>query len=166
MARGDLTDAQWERLSRHLPPENDPHKRGNRYKDHRTVINGILWVDRAGAPWPGALWALPERYGPWQTCYDRFRCWQRDGTWQRLLQALQQEADSGRLPGQEVDWQGCAADSTSIKAHPHAAGLGVIVRPRNAEKKRVRTVRAVRVRRARKPELTATANASVAAAEA
>src|SRR5215203_7560352 len=34
-----------------------------------------------GAPWRD----LPERYGPWQTCYDRFSRWRRDGTWDRLL---------------------------------------------------------------------------------
>ncbi len=46
----------------------------------------------------------------------------KNGLWQRILEALQGEADSGRLPGQEVQWEGCAADSTSIKVHPHAAG--------------------------------------------
>jgi transposase len=45
------------------------------------VINGILWKLRTGAPWRD----LPERYGPWQTCYDRFIRWRRDGTWDRLL---------------------------------------------------------------------------------
>ena len=94
MARGDLTDAQWERLQPHLPLEDDPRKRGNRYRDHRTIVNGILWIDRTGAPWRD----LPESYGPWQTCYHRFRSWQRDGTWQRLWQALQQEPTQVAYP--------------------------------------------------------------------
>ena len=118
MARGDLSDAAWQRIAPLLPPENDPRKRGGRYKEHRIVINGILWILRTGAPWRD----LPERYGPHQTCYDRLARWQRNGLWQQVLQALQGEADSGHLPGQEVDWEGCAADSTSIKVHPHAAG--------------------------------------------
>jgi transposase len=140
MARGGLSDAQWERLCPLLPLTDDPTKRGNRYKDHRVVINGILWVPRTGAPWRD----LPERYGPWQTCYDRFRNWQRDGTWQQLFLASQRECDSGRLPGKEVDWEGCAVDSTSVKAHPHAAGVGVIVRERNSKKKHLRRQRRVR----------------------
>lgn len=41
MARGDLSDAQWGRLCPLLPLLDAPAKRGNRYKDHRTVINGI-----------------------------------------------------------------------------------------------------------------------------
>ena len=137
MARGDLSDAQWERLQPFLPQENDPTKRGNRYRDHRPIINGILWIVRTGAPWRD----LPERYGPWQTCYDRFRSWQKSGKWQQLLEAAQQECDSGRLPGKEVDWEGVSVDSTTIKAHPHAAGMGVIVRERDGKKKRLRQVR-------------------------
>lgn len=131
MARGELTDAQWKRLEPLLPPLDDPHKRGRRFTDHRRMINGMLWIDRTSAPWRD----LPERYGPWQSCYDRFRGWCKDGTWTRLMQALQRQADSGKLPGQEVVWEGCAVDSTTIKAHPHAAGMGRIVRP-GAQKKR------------------------------
>ena len=33
--------------------------------DDRRVINGIMWVLRSGAPWRD----LPERYGPYTTCY-------------------------------------------------------------------------------------------------
>ena len=113
MAHGDLTDAQWERLLPFLPPQRSG-RRGHPYKDHRTVINGILWVDRTGAPWAD----MPERYGPHQTCYDRLVRWQRSGLWQRLLQTLQAQADAQS----NVEWDGCAVDSTSIKAHPHAAG--------------------------------------------
>jgi transposase len=66
---------------------------------------------------------MPEqRYGPWPTCYDRLQRWQRDGTWQRVLQVLQGVVDAGRLPGQAVGWEGRALDNTSIKVHPHATG--------------------------------------------
>lgn len=41
--------------------------------------------------------------------------------------ASQQECDSGRLPGKEVNWEGCAVDSTSVKVHPHVAGMGIII---------------------------------------
>jgi transposase len=46
-----------------------------------TIVNAILLRLRTGAPWRD----LPSRYGPWQTCYDRFVRWRRDGTWERLL---------------------------------------------------------------------------------
>ena len=123
MARGDLTDTAWEKIAPYLPPERNG-KQGHPYNAHRDIINGILWITRTGAPWRD----LPERYGPWQTCYDRLARWQRSGLWQRVLQGLQGDADTGeakeagRLPGGKVEWGACAVDSTSIKAHPHAAG--------------------------------------------
>ena len=42
-------------------------KRGGRWRDHRQVLNGILFRVRTGLPWRD----LPERYGPWQTVYKR-----------------------------------------------------------------------------------------------
>src|SRR5690242_1961021 len=106
MSRGDLTEDQWERLKPHLPPEKTG-KRGGQFKDHRLVINGILWMDRTGAPWRD----LPERYGPWQTCHDRLTRWQKNGLWTYLLHVLQAQADRQS----NVEWEGCALDSTSIK---------------------------------------------------
>jgi transposase len=60
---------------------------------------------------------LPERYGPWQTCYERFLGWQADGTWGRLLADAQTKSDA---VGQ-VDWD-VVADATVVRAHQHAAG--------------------------------------------
>src|ERR671919_2241194 len=111
MARGDLTDAQYERL-RPLLPSSDG-KRGHPYEDHRKVINGILWRLRTGAPWRD----LPERYGPWQTCYDRFVRWRRDGTWDLLLAHAQTKNDAVG----EIEWE-VSVDDTVIRAHQHAAG--------------------------------------------
>jgi transposase len=112
MARGDLTDAQYERL-RPLLPSSDG-KPGRPYEDHRTVINGILWRMRTGAPWRD----LPDRYGPWQTCYDRLVSWRRTGVWEQILQTLQAEADAAG----QVDWEVVSLDSSVVRAHQHAAG--------------------------------------------
>ena len=49
MARDILTDQQWERLRVLLPPQKP--KTGRPAKDHRVVIDGILWILRTGAPW-------------------------------------------------------------------------------------------------------------------
>ena len=81
--------------------------------EHRAVINGILWKLRTGSPWRD----LPERYGPWQTCYDRFNRWRRDGTWDRLLAHAQTKNDALG----EVEWE-VSVDDTVIRAHQHAAG--------------------------------------------
>lgn len=124
MARGDLSDATWSKIEPLLP--DNAGKRGGRFKDHRQVINGILWIIRTGAPWRD----MPERYGPYQTCYDRFLRWQKNGVWQQILTAIQQQGDKAtRLPGEAVeiiaegiDWGSTAVDSTSVKVHPDAAG--------------------------------------------
>jgi transposase len=128
MARGDLSDQAWHKIQPLLPPERNG-KRGRPYKDHRSVINGILWIARTGAPWRD----LPERYGSCKTCHDRLAKWQKDGTWHKVLQALQGHTDACG----EVLWDDCAIDSTSVKAHPHAAGArraqakkGALARPR------------------------------------
>ncbi len=112
MGRGDLTDRQWAHLAPHLPPEQTG-KPGRPWCSHRRIIDGIRWVLRTGASWRD----LPERYGPWQTCYDRFVRWRRDGTWDRLLQTLQGEQEA---VGQ-IDWE-VSIDGSVVRAHQHAAG--------------------------------------------
>jgi transposase len=55
---------------------------------------------------------------PGQSVVSRFYRWRRAGIWQRLLAALQRQADAhGRL-----DWSTHFVDGTSIRAHQHAAG--------------------------------------------
>ncbi len=80
MARFDLTDAEFERLRPFLPDQHG--KAGRPRHDDRTVLNGILWVLRTGAPWRD----LPERYGPWTTVNSRSYRWRESGLWQRILE--------------------------------------------------------------------------------
>ena len=112
MKRHELTDRQWSRLVALLPPQRPRTGRPNH--DHRRIINGILWRLKTGVPWRD----LPERYGPWETVYSRFRRWQQAGIWDRVLAALQAEADAaGRL-----DWNLHFVAGTVVRAHQHAAG--------------------------------------------
>ena len=110
VGRGEVTDAAWSVLEPLLPRNG---RRGEQWRDHRQVLNGILWKLRTGAPWRD----LPERYGPWRTAYARFARWQRDGTWDRLLAHVQTKSDA--VGG--VVWE-VSVDSTVIRAHQHAAG--------------------------------------------
>src|SRR3954454_9789231 len=77
--RHELTDRQWEQIAPLLPPERPTTGRPNR--DHRTILNGIVWRLCTGVPWRD----LPERYGKWQTVYSRFRRWQAAGVWEWVL---------------------------------------------------------------------------------
>jgi transposase len=107
-----LTDRQWERLEPLLPPQRSGRGRPN--QDHRLVIDGILWRSRTGAPWR----ALPPEFGPWETSYSRLRRWQQAGIWHRILTALQEVADADGV----IDWTLHCLDSTTMRAHQHAAG--------------------------------------------
>jgi transposase len=109
----ELTDREFALIEPLLPPERSG-RRGHPYGSHRLVLEGIFWVLRTGAPWRD----VPERYGPWSTVYDRFRRWRDDGTWQRIVDALQAHA---RTLGR-VDFEFSALDSTVVRAHKHAAG--------------------------------------------
>ena len=120
--RHELTDEQFARLEPLLPPQKPATGKPN--KDHRTVLNGILFRLRTGVPWRD----LPERYGPWQTVYSRFRRWQRAGVWDRILAALLADGDARGV----LDWSLHFLDGTVIRAHPQAAGApkkGATTRP-------------------------------------
>jgi transposase len=108
--RHELTDSAWAVLEPLLPRTS----RGHPWRDHRQIINGILWVLATGTAWRDA----PERYGPWQTLYDRFVRWSRDGTWERLLSALLTEMQRRG----KIDWDLMCVDGTSIRALKAAAG--------------------------------------------
>ncbi|NEA40868.1 IS5 family transposase [Streptomyces sp. SID11385] len=110
MSRGDLTDAEWAVLGSLLPVSNN---RCGRWRDHRQVINGIIHRLGTGVQWR----ELPERFGPWKTVHKRHLRWSADGTCERLLHHLQAVADA--VSG--IDWD-INVDSTSIRAHQHAAG--------------------------------------------
>ncbi|MGW1762035.1 IS5 family transposase [Streptomyces mirabilis] len=115
--RGDLTATEWRRLEPLLPTGNN---RCGRWRDHPQVVKGILHRVRTGVQWSD----LPERYGPWKTVYERHRRWSADGTWERLLQQVQAQADAAG----GIDWD-VSVDSTSIRAHQHAAGARKVPPP-------------------------------------
>lgn len=88
-------------------------RRGRRWSDHRSVINGVLWRVRTGSPWRD----LPAGYGNWKTVYNRHRRWSADGTWEQILDELRAGADE-----QDAGEWRVGVDATVIRAHQHAAG--------------------------------------------
>jgi transposase len=108
--RHELTETEWARRQPLLPPR----KPGKPRKDDRLIIDAILWKLATGAPWRD----LPERYGPWQSVYTRFRRWTGAGVWDRLWAAVQRQADAAGA----LDWAVPCVDGTVVRAHQHAAG--------------------------------------------
>ena len=106
-----LSDDQFARIE-HLLPENG--QRGGQWKDHRLMIDGILWALADGGRWRN----LPAEFGPWQSVYDRFRNWTRRGLWDRILRHLQ----ARMMRDGEIDWGLFCIDGTVVRAHQSAAG--------------------------------------------
>jgi putative transposase len=80
----DLTDAEWEIIEPVLPVP----KGSGRPRKHslRTLVNSVFYLVRSGCAWR----LLPKDMPPWKTLYHYFRCWRRDGTWERLHTALRE----------------------------------------------------------------------------
>ncbi|MGY3064485.1 transposase [Streptomyces sp. TE3672] len=109
--RDALTDEQWALIDPLTPSSG----RGGQWRDHRQVVDGILWQLPTGAPWHD----VPERYGPWKTLHERLRRWTADGTWHRVLEHVQTgQEDAGR-----IDWV-FSIDSSVVRAHQHARSAG------------------------------------------
>jgi putative transposase len=112
----DLTDAQWA-LAAPLIPAARPGGRP-RTADVREVLNGVLYLDREGCTWR----ALPHDLPPWRTCYNYFRQWADEGTWDALLWALRRDA---RLKaGRKATPSACCVDSQSVKTAGGGAEVG------------------------------------------
>ena len=108
--RYEVTDEAFERIEPLLPKQ----KPGGRWNEHRVVLNGMFWILNSGAQWRD----MPERYGKWQTVYDRYRRWTREGLFDRILQRLHLELDDdGR-----IDWDVFDVDGSNVRAHQSAAG--------------------------------------------
>jgi len=109
MASGDLTDEQWLVVNKILPPDRiRADRRGRPWSDRRTVLNGILWILRTGAPWHD----LPTRYGAYQTVHRRFQGWVRAGVIEQVLLAVAQHLqEAGGL-----DLKECFVDGTFVPA--------------------------------------------------
>src|SRR5262245_47426157 len=85
-----------------------PNKpRGVPRVNDRRVLNGIFWVLRSGAPWRD----LPQGFGPYTTCYNRFVRWRRAGVWARIMDALAAAHD---VAVQMID-------TSIVRVHQHAA---------------------------------------------
>ena len=101
--RYELTDHEWTAIRPMLP--NKP--RGVPRVNDRRVLNGIFWVLRSGAPWRD----LPDDFGPYTTCYNRFVRWRRAGVWGSIMDALAKAHDASVQ----------MIDTSIFRVHQHGA---------------------------------------------
>lgn len=104
--RHELTDQQWQQIKPYLPGQRcDP---GQTAKDNRLFVDAVLWIAKTGAPWRD----LPERFGHWNSAFQRYNRWCKRGVWEHLFEVL----------GGDPDLEHLLLDSTIVRAHQHAAG--------------------------------------------
>lgn len=113
MRRYELNDEQWDLIADLFPPQRG---NGRPWRNHRSMVKGMLWILKLGPPWHH----LPERYGPWQTAYNRLNGWRKDGRFDAILERLEMRLDAqGR-----IDWDLWLVDGSSVRAHQSVAGGG------------------------------------------
>ncbi len=112
--RYELPSQHWERIAPFFPHPTHHGGRGRPWEDHHRLLNGILWRLHTGAPWRD----IPERYGPWETVYSRFRRWRQDGTLAKILTHLLEDLERRGQLGHEL-W---LVDATVIRASRAASG--------------------------------------------
>jgi transposase len=101
--RYELTDHEWTAIKPMLP--NKP--RGVARVNDRRILNGIFWVLRSGAPWRD----LPQSFGPYTTCYNRFVRWRRAGVWGKIMNVLAGAHDAAVQ----------MIDTSIVRVHQHGA---------------------------------------------
>jgi transposase len=110
--RHRLTDEQWELVKPLIP--HKVARTGRPPKDPRLMLDGIFWILIAGTPWRD----LHECFGPWQTVYDHFSRWRREGIFAEVVEALQVKLDQRGL----INWELWNVDGASVRAARAAAG--------------------------------------------
>lgn len=109
-----LTDEQWAVVE---PLVSRPRARtGRPPRDARILFEAACWILTTGSQWR----ALPKEFGPWQTAFDRFNRWRREGVFDRLVAELQRRSNEEGL----IDWTLFCLDGTSVRACRAAAGAG------------------------------------------
>src|SRR5271154_267812 len=91
----DLTDEQWATLNPLIPPQ--PNGGGRRRTANvRQILNAIFYRLRSGCSWR----MLPKDFPPFQTVYEYYRNWRRDGTIEKIHNALRDKVrqQDGRDP--------------------------------------------------------------------
>jgi transposase len=77
----------------------------------RMFFEAVLYVNRTGIPWRD----LPGEFGSWDAVYNRFRRWVATGSLAKLFELLTDEPAFAEVKRVLVD-------STTVRAHRHAAG--------------------------------------------
>ena len=109
-SRKMINDTQWQQLEAAIKQAKHSMAGAPPSQGDRDFLEAVLWIARTGSPWRDLL---PE-LGYWHAVYMRFRRWESRGIWKKLWEILQAKEFSGA--------RRLFLDSTTVRAHQHAAG--------------------------------------------
>ncbi len=110
-----IADDVWDKVSPHLPGKVTDC--GVTASDNRLFLEAVLWRVRTGSPWRD----LPLFFGNWNSVFQRFRRWAKNGVFERLFGVL----------SEEPDFEYALIDGTIVSVHQKASGAkgGLKIRP-------------------------------------
>jgi|ERR1051325_5711505 putative transposase len=114
----DLTEKQWELLQLVLPPRPARKGPGRPPADLRGICNALLYLVRSGCAWR----LLPRDFAPWQTVYDYFRRWSRQGCW-KIIHGLLRDAVR-KAAGKRSQPTAAILDSQTVRSADQAGERG------------------------------------------
>ena len=98
----------WDEIGNILPKEKPPKTVGRPIVHFRKVLDGVLYILRAGCQWK----MLPSEYGSGSTCHRRFQEWVELDVFKKVRTMLLQSYDNK----QGIKWTWQSLDSISIKS--------------------------------------------------
>jgi transposase len=102
-----ITEQQLSKIQHLLPLQRKPED-----VEMINFLNGVLYIIENGCKWR----ALPAEFGNWHTIYTRFNRWCKNGVFDAIFLALQ---DEGII---SIETEIVCLDSTSVKVHPDGTG--------------------------------------------
>ena len=113
----DVTAKQWNQIKEFFEQKR-VFGRPLKYA-RREMVNAIFYVTKSGCQWR----MLPNDFPPWQVVYYYFQMWNRDGTWEQVLDILN-EKDRLRQ-GRERKPSYGIVDSQSAKTQYNSDDRGI-----------------------------------------
>jgi transposase len=102
-----LTHKQLDKIQHLMPVQRRKAEISN-----YDFLCAILYIIENGCKWR----ALPKEYGNWHTIYVKLNRWSKNGTLERIFEAMQNEGIIS------IETTVVCLDSTTVKVHPDASG--------------------------------------------
>src|SRR3984885_1304714 len=104
----DLTEAQWELIRPFFAKRSGPGRPPK--ADYRRMLDAIFYISRTSCQYR----QLPHDFPPWQSVAYYFYKWQKDGTLERIHDALREQVRERERPHERTT---ASVDSQSTDSH-------------------------------------------------